>query len=189
MICEQTAWAYCIDDIKKIENYHFAVNDNTQTWICHHKVEIQPDGVLSVKELKERNLYYHRPARELVFLMPSTHSALHNEHRKPEVRKRISVSKTGDKNPMFGKHHSDESKKQISQKMSGSNHPFFGKHHSDESKRKMSISKKGMKPTEHNRECCMNAVIGTHWFNNGQISIRARECPEGFTVGRLRRTK
>lgn len=165
MICEQTAWAYCIDDIKKIENYHFAVNDNTQTWICHHKAEIQPDGVLSVKELKERNLYYHRPARELVFLMPSTHSAIHNEHRKPEVRKRISDSKMGDKNPMFGKHHSDESK------------------------RKMSISKKGMKPTEHNRECCMKAVIGTHWFNNGQISIRARECPEGFTAGRLRRTK
>lgn len=29
-------------------------------------------------------------------------------------------------------------------------------------------------------------VKGTHWFNNGEIDIRTKECPEGFVSGRLK---
>lgn len=26
---------------------------------------------------------------------------------------------------------------------------------------------------------------GTHWYNNGEVNIKAKECPEGFVKGRL----
>lgn len=32
---------YCCEDISLIENYEKAVNDKTQTWCCHHKLEIE----------------------------------------------------------------------------------------------------------------------------------------------------
>lgn len=40
---------------------------------------------------------------------------------------------------------------------------------SEETKKKMSESRKG-----------------THWYNNGKINIRSKECPEGFVPGRLK---
>ena len=30
------------------------------------------------------------------------------------------------------------------------------------------------------------AKKGKHWYNNGKITIMAKECPEGFVPGRLR---
>ena len=30
------------------------------------------------------------------------------------------------------------------------------------------------------------AKKGMLWFNNGKINIRARECPEGFVLGRIK---
>jgi hypothetical protein len=27
--------------------------------------------------------------------------------------------------------------------------------------------------------------IGTHWYNNGVISVHTKECPPGFVPGRL----
>ena len=44
----------------------------------HHRLEIQGENRLSVKELKEQKLYYHRPASELIFLPEQEHSKLHN---------------------------------------------------------------------------------------------------------------
>lgn len=44
-----------------------------------------------------------------------------------------------------------------------------GKHRSEETKKKIGEAKKGMR-----------------WFNNGKISKRARECPEGFVPGRIK---
>jgi len=56
-----------------------------------------------------------------------------------EVKKKISDSLKGDKNPMFGKHpanvgmpRSEEIRKKISESKSGENHPFFGKQLSEE---------------------------------------------------------
>ena len=40
----------------------------------------------------------------------------------------------------------------------------------------MSKSHKGQKP---------HIPIGTHWYNNGIISVHRKECPEGFVPGRL----
>lgn len=68
----------------------------------------------------------------------------------------------GNKNTL-GKHHSDDTKKKMSE-------VHMGKSHSEETKRKISEANKDMK-----------------FFNNGVINKRAKECPEGFVPGRLKK--
>lgn len=53
-----------------------------------------------------------------------------------------------------------------------------GKKHSEEAKAKMSAAKKGN-----------TNVKGRIWYNNGITSIRAIECPIGFTLGRICKRK
>lgn len=79
MICEETIKKYCCEDLSLIENYQLAVNDNTQTWHCHHRGEILPCGRFSIDDLKKFGLYYNRPASELIFLTPSAHRQLHKK--------------------------------------------------------------------------------------------------------------
>ena len=68
-----------------------------------------------------------------------------------------------------GKPKSEEHKKNIGEAMKG-NKCHLGKRHSKETRKKMGAAKKG-----------------TRWYNNGKINIRAKECPEGFVPGRLKR--
>ena len=44
MINERMANKFCKDDISKIENYDKAKSDTTQTWECHHKLELTLNG-------------------------------------------------------------------------------------------------------------------------------------------------
>ena len=67
-----------------------------------------------------------------------------------------------------GKHCSEETKNKIS-------YANKGKHHSEEIKKKIGEAQKGNKN-----------VRGTHWYNNGKINIRVKECPDGFVPGQLR---
>ena len=173
MISKRLAKAYCRDDISLIENYDKAVSDTTQSWHCHHRRET----IYSAKELIEIGEYYNRPACELIFLTPLEHNRLHHlgKHQSEESRNKISEANKGENNPRFGKpstfkgkHHSAETRKKMSELMKGKNHPFFGKHHSEKTRRKMS-----------------KAHIGKHWYNNGVISVLARECPDGFVKGRI----
>ena len=90
-----TVSSFCKEDISFIENYDKAIMDDTQTWDCHHRLEIQGNKILSVKELKEQKLYYKRPACELIFLTHSEHSILHNKNRKSDWNKKISESEKG----------------------------------------------------------------------------------------------
>ena len=113
MICENAVRKYCCEDISLIENYDKAINDNTQTWHCHHRLEIELNK--SRQELINLNLYNNRPANELIFLTNSEHKALHN----------TTLHLNGSKNPMYGKHRF------------GKDNPMYGKHHSDETKQKM----------------------------------------------------
>lgn len=186
MINKQSAKAYCKDDISMIENYENAINDKTQTWVCHHRRET----IFSRKDLIEIGEYYNRPAAELIFLTNSDHNRLHKlgKHHSAESRKKMSEAKKGDKNPRFGKpawnnskHHSEESRKKMSEKKNGENNPFFGKHHSEEAKKKMSESHIG----KHYPKLS-EAKTGKHWYNNGVKSIQAKTCPEGFVPGRLK---
>jgi very-short-patch-repair endonuclease len=74
-------------------------------------------------------------------------------HHSEEVRKKISASKSGKNNPMygkkgkdnpfFGKHHSEITRRNISEKAkkrTGEKNPFYGKKHTLESRQKMSDS-------------------------------------------------
>lgn len=84
---------FCCEDISLIENYEKAINDS-QMWECHHRLEVSEEGIFSPKELKEKGLYYHRPANELIFLTRKDHDTLHGANRKQETRDRISVAST-----------------------------------------------------------------------------------------------
>ena len=56
---------------------------------------------------------------------------------------------------------------------------FTGKHHSEESKKKISeANKKSQKGSK-------NSQFGTHWYTNGEINVKAKECPKGFRLGRI----
>lgn len=102
MISEKHTRLYCYEDIRNIENYEQAVDDKEHMWDCHHRLEVQGQFRNSKELLKRCGMYWHRPARELVFLR-------HDEHKRLHL--------IGNKY-WCGKSHSDETKR----KMSGSNH-------------------------------------------------------------------
>lgn len=114
---------YCKDEISKIENYDKAVNDMTQVYEIHHKLELTLDGEFahSAEELKRMHMYFDRPYFELVFLTKAEHTALHmkvrphslieNQNRKEAV--------SGNKNPFYGKTHTDEFRKNHSKLFKG----------------------------------------------------------------------
>lgn len=54
----------CDGDFRKIKNYYEAINDSKYMWHLHHKLGLNH----SIQELKDNNLYYHRPPEELEFL-------------------------------------------------------------------------------------------------------------------------
>ena len=188
---------YC-SDIENVENFEKAKADNFIGWDCHHRLEIHnSDGErrlvdITAAELKALNMYYNRPASELIFLTESEHSSLHTKgkqsHRKgkqgywkgktgPNKGKQFSAeirNKMSEK--AKGRLHTEETKKKMSKAKKGENHPMYGKHHSDEARNKIGKAMKGNTNTK-----------GMHWFSNGKINIMSKECPDGFTPGRLRK--
>lgn len=113
---ENVNW-YCSEDISKIENYNAALNDQTQTWICHHRREISEGK--SSKQLMEEDLYYGVPADDLIFLTRSEHTTLHNYNMREETLAKRSENWSGKMNPMKGKHWSEEHRKYLSTLMTG----------------------------------------------------------------------
>ena len=97
MICEKYAKNFCCEDLSLIENYDKAIADMTQTWHCHHRGEISPCGRFSVSDLKKFELYFNRPASELIFLTRSEHRRLHLKGvpLSEDHKKAISDSKKG----------------------------------------------------------------------------------------------
>ena len=178
MISIHNVSQYC-SDYQKIENYEKAIDDTSQVWDCHHRLETHfsdgterpKDAQISMDELKALDMYYNRPANELIFLKPEEHTSLtfkgqmpwckgkhlpeemknkisktlKGHHPTDETRKKLSESLKGENNPMYGKHHSEEAKRKVSEANKG-NRYWEGKHHSEESKKKMAESHKG-KPT------------------------------------------
>ena len=123
MISIKNIQRFCREDPSLIENYDKAIADTTRIWDCHHRLEIQGNEVHSMQELKELDLYYHRPACELIFLTHSEHSSLH---------------KSGKMHPYKGKHLSEETKNKIAKSLIG----VKRKPHSEETKRKISESQR-----------------------------------------------
>ena len=54
----------------------------------------------------------------------------------------------------------------------GDNNPAYGKH---------------WKMPEGHQVGEKNSQFGTHWYTNGEINIKAKECPEGFKPGRIKK--
>lgn len=79
---------YFEKDENKIENYEKAINDDKNTYLCHHRLETHfSDGTerpigcdLSSDELKALGMYDFRPPEELIFLTMQEHRAIHNKH-------------------------------------------------------------------------------------------------------------
>ena len=66
---------YCCDDIGKIENYDKAIADATQFWEIHHRLESEHG--MNIEELMDKDMYYKRPASELIFLTHKEHMRIH----------------------------------------------------------------------------------------------------------------
>ena len=187
---------YCCEPLELVESYAAAKADNFAGWCIHHRLEIQQDGIrVSRQELKDKDLYYGRPASELIFMRFGEHTTLHTlgntnmkgKHHSEESRLKMSES-------CKSRNLSEEYHKKLSESLSGENNPFFGKHHSEETRRKISESCKGkpgwLKGKHQSEDTCQKiseASKGMHWWNNGISSTHSRECPgEGWTRGRLR---
>lgn len=169
------SFEYFCKDYEKIENYDKAKADNFRGWNCHHRLQTwTSDGErrlvdITADELKALDMYYNRPASELIFLTISEHSKLHNkgEHNAMYGKQGYWKGKTG---PNKGKKFSEEARNNISK-------GHKGKHFTAEHKKKLSEAHKGEK----------HSAYGMHWFNNGKINILANECPPGFMPGMLKR--
>ena len=158
---------------EKIENYEKALKDNFKGWHCHHRLETHTSGGerrpidITQAELKALGMYYNRPPEELIFLTSREHNAYQKgKPKSEEARKKMGEAKKGNKY-FLGKKHSDEAKKKMREAMKGKN---IGKKRSEETRKKLSEVRKG-----------------THWYNNGKINIRAKECPQGFAPGRIKK--
>ena len=167
---------YC-KDYQDIENYEKAKKDNFKGWECHHRLETHTsDGErrlvdITRKELIALDMYYNRPVEELIFLTSREHTALHKKG-KPAWNKGVPMSneqkkKLSDVNK--GKHHSEATKNKLREALKG-------RQFSEETRKKLSEAAKGNTATK-----------GLLWFNNGKTNVRAKECPEGFVPGQLRR--
>ena len=163
-------YKYYCKDYENIENYDKALKDNFKGWNCHHRLETHnSDGErrlvdITKKELKALDMYYNRPADELIFMTTSEHIRLHHK----------------------GKHRSEETKNKIVEAMKG-------KHLSEEHKNKIGAASKGnkyalgCKRSDETKNKIAEAMKGTRFFNNGEINIRAKECPDGFIPGRIKK--
>ena len=187
---QQGSWkSYCSEPLDKIEHYEEALAEGFKCWCIHHRLEIQPDGTrMSRQELKDKDLYYDRPASELVFMREHDHRSMHkagaNHHLfgkqlSAEHRQKLSEAKKG-------KQLSEETRKKISESNKGENNPMFGKHHSAEARKKMSEVHKGKHRSAETCKKIAEANKGNHWYNNGVKCIKAKTCPEGFVPGGLK---
>ena len=140
---------YC-KDYENIENYQKALANNFKGWDCHHHLETHTsDGErrlvdITADELKALDMYYNRPASELIFMKHNEHSSLHKPS--DNTKNKMSEAKKG--------------------KYTGGNNSFYGKHHSEESKKKMSEANKGKhwfnngKENKFCSECPEGFVLG-----------------------------
>lgn len=120
----------CCEDISLIENYESAISDKTDMWDCHHRLETHDENGnirtkgsdLTVDELIARNIYYNRPAKELIFLPKREHLRLHQSLRimSEETKKKLSIINTSKIVPDYvreklsitstDRHHSEKNK-------------------------------------------------------------------------------
>jgi hypothetical protein len=152
---------FCCEDYSLIENYDKAIADTVQTWHCHHRLETHTsDGEkrlvpITRDELIAMNMYYNRPASELIFLTPSEHTTLHD---------------------VFFEYHTEETKEKIKK--------WYTTHTVDKSYMQTDEYKKAVSEAKKKTHIVTRGSTGMHWYNNGIENIFAFECPDGFVKGK-----
>lgn len=105
----------CCEPLSNIENYSEAMSDSDNVWDLHHRLETHnSDGErrlvdLTMGELIALDVYYHRPASELIFMKRAEHQCLHHKGKhfgfhSDEWKIKMSEANKGERNPMYGKH-------------------------------------------------------------------------------------
>lgn len=150
---------FCKDDISLIENYEAAMN-SPETWDCHHRLETELN--LLREELKEQDLYYNRPASELIFLTHGEHTRLHM------------YNKTGENHPSYGKHSWNYGLKGVqvawNKGMTGEKSHMYGTKRNEETRKKQSKQKMGEKnpmygkPANNKGKKRYTREDGTHYY-------------------------
>ena len=79
-------------DLPNVENYSIAVKSE-EKWDIHHRAEILPCGRFSMADLKQHNLYWNRPASELIFLKHDEHISLHHKGKTQSAATRERIRK------------------------------------------------------------------------------------------------
>lgn len=62
-------------EVEKVENFSTALSENFENWVVHHRKG--EDGT-KVSELIASDMYYNRPAEELIFLRRGDHKRVHS---------------------------------------------------------------------------------------------------------------
>lgn len=194
MINKKSAKRFCLDDISLIENYQIAMEDETQMWDCHHRLEIQGQFRNSRELLKKCGMYYKVPAWQLIFLTHGEHTALHNKNRdfSEETKQKLREVLKGKPSPNKGKPKSAEHRQHLSEALKGRPSPNKGKKFSAEHKQHLRESHLGKKLSAETkqrlREVNLGKAKGSHWWNDGTICKFSKECPgPDFMPGRLKR--
>lgn len=125
----------------------------------------------------------------------------HTQPKSDETRRRMSESHKGKKFSeehrnnlsiaLKGKKQSEEHRRKNSEGHKGQTPWNKGNKMPDDFRKKISEVNKGRKRTKETKQKMSEALKGKMkgmcWYNNGEINIRAKECPDGFTPGRLRK--
>lgn len=120
---------FCCEDISLIENYNEAINDDSQVWSCHHRLETHySDGRrrsdekdLLIQDLISLGLYYNRPAKELIFLTNSEHAKVHQKTRDERITKDSEIKRINSINEFWNSDESVELKRQRSEQLRNHN--------------------------------------------------------------------
>ena len=119
MINLRTVKEFC-KDYTNIENYETAINDESQSYVCHHIL----GEILTREQLIEHDFYYDVPSCMLKFVTKAEHNKLHRHHK--------------------GKFLTDEQKKNCTPKTKVKY--WLGKKRGEEFSKKMSEVQKGRIP-------------------------------------------
>lgn len=141
------------------ENYELVENYKEALSDDKHEWVMHHRNGVAVKtdELIRLGLYFKRPAGEFIFLTRAEHNKLHNKFRL-----------------QYEFSHAFEGKKFTEDHRNKISNALKGRVFTQEWKNKISKAKK-------------DKSKGLKWFNNGIKSTMAKECPEGFVEGRLKR--
>lgn len=193
MISFNLAKKYCCEDISLIENYEEAVNSD-EKYDCHHRLEIQDEKSVSLKYLQEQNLYYKRPAKELIFLKHTVHISMHGKilpHPGHEPwNKGLSYFNNG-KVEIQCKECPEgfvsgrlPRSKEWSDKISKGrlNNPIS---QTIELRKKLSDSHLGIKLSDTAKQKLSQKSKGRKWYNNGVVNRFEKYQPDGFIPGKL----